>query len=357
MKETKKRMEELQSSQKHTFDELSKYQSDTIWEIMGKLAFHFKSEDTSKRFCKWSPDEVPAPKATWEETENEILRCISERSQQFVQDWEDEEHEFATAQDKMIEYLCKLYSLMEEEICMVEEEVIFVEEKPEDLHHDQCTTKTRERFQTLSTASTSPVWLRQGLASVVIGSPFSFGALISKIKEKLKFQTKMYKSDPCTYMSNRCHESLKVISAQDRLLPFINAQLEDSMQFLRQMREKIPTLIEGDQQLYQQLLEDTRSNTDIQNFYEPLNTRLESLKRDVAVYTVKEIRRSDFTTRELQWTEESIIGTGSFSTVYSGVLSRKEEPAVKVALKVYADLLTSDNVWHFIGEEQALRFV
>lgn len=359
MEELKKRMEELQSSHGQTLDKLSKYQSELIWEIMGKLAFHFKSQDTSKRFCEWSPDEVPAPRATWEETENEVLRCISERSQKFVQDWEDEEHEFATAQDKMIKDLCQKYSLMEEEVRMVEEEVLFVDEKPEGVHHAK--KKSQKGIQKLPSASTFPVWLKQGLASIVINSPFSFGAFLSKIKEKLNYQTKLqsYEKDPCAYMSNRCRESLKVISTQDRLLVFIQAQLEDSIHLLRQMREKIPKLIEGDQQLYQQLLEDTRSTTEIQNFYEPHKTTLESLKRDVTVYKVKEIRRSDFTTKELTWTEnsKSIIGTGSFSIIYSGVLSRKGEREVTVALKVYKDRLTRENVLHFIDEEQALRFV
>ena len=361
MEELRKRMEELQSSHRQTLDELSEYQSELIWEIMGKLAFYFKSDDTRKRFCEWSPAEVPMPKPTWEETENEVLKYISERCQKFVQDWEDEEHEFAKAQDKMIKHFCEKYSLMEEEVRMAEEELLFVYEKP-DVHHEQFTTrKSQKRIQKLPPASTFPVWLTQGLASIVIDPSFSFWAFLSKIKEILNYPTKLqiYEKDPCAYMSERCLESLKVISNQDRLLCFIKAQLEDSIQLLKQMREKIPKLIEGDQQLYQQLLEDTRSKTEIQNVYEPLNTMLESLKRDVTFYSVTEIRRSDFTTRETMWAEdaESIIGRGSFSIVYSGVLSRKGEPAVKVALKVYNELLTRENVWHFIDEEQPLRFV
>ncbi len=361
MEELKKRMEEIQSSHGQTLDKLSEYQFELIWEIMGKLAFYFKSQDTSNRFCEWSPEEVPAPRATWEETENEVLRCISQRSQKFVQDWEDEKHEFATAQDKMIKDVCQKYSLMEEEVRMVEEDVLFVNEKPVGVHHAHFATKKSQKgIQRLCSASTFPVWLKQGLASIVIDSPFSFGAFLSKIKEKLNYQTtlQLYEKDPCAYMSDRCRESLKVITNQDRLLPFIQAQLEDSIHLLRQIKEKIPKLIEGDQQLYQQLLEDTRSTTEIQNVYEPHKSTLESLKRDVTFYTVKEIRRSDFPIKELTWTEngESIIGRGSFSIVYSGVLSRKGEREVKVALKVYKDLLTREHVWHFIAEEQALRY-
>ena len=120
MTEIKKRMEELQRSQNETIEELGKYQKQLIWEITGKLAFQFKATGTSTRFCKWPPSEVPVPEATWEATEDKILRSIPKRSHQFVQEWEDDEHEFAKAQDKIIKDLCETYSIMEGEIRKVE---------------------------------------------------------------------------------------------------------------------------------------------------------------------------------------------------------------------------------------------
>lgn len=362
MADVKKRMKELERSQNETIEELGQNQTQLIWEITGKLAFHFKATDTSALFCKWSPTEVPLPKATWEETENEILRSISERSYQFVQKWEDEEHEFAEAQNKMIKDLCKKYNFMEEEIRKVEDEVLFVDGTAEVFQPEKSTNtlrQTQERFQNVPIASRSHVWLRQGLASVVIRSPLS--KLVSKLKGKRNFPRKIkeYETDRCAYMSERCRVCLEVLSDQNRLFPFINEQLEDSVLFLNQIKEKIPKLIEGDKQLYQQLLSDRRNKADILSCYEPKRENLESLMGDVAIYATKEIMRSDFIPKDLKWTEDckSIIGSGSFSTVYAGVLTRKEGKEVKVALKVYTDLLSKENVRQFWDEGMIMRQV
>ena len=319
-------MEELKRSQNETIKELGKYQTQLIWEITGRLAFYFKATGTSTRFCEWSPAEVPDSEATWAETDDEILRSISKRIHQFVQEWEDEEHEFAKAQE---------------------------------IRTANPLSIPEEGFQNGPIASKTPVWLRQGLASVIIRSPLS--KLVSKLKERLDFSRKLskYQTDPCTHMSERCTASLEILSDQDRLLPFITEQLEDSVQVLNQIKEKIPKLIEGDEELYRQLLSDTRSKADIQNFYEPIGEKLESLKGEVIVYALKEIRRSDFSDGDLKWTEDdrSIVGRGSLSTVYSGVLSRKEEKEIKVALRVHTDLLSKENVGQFWNEDMTMRFV
>ena len=86
----KRRMQELQESQQRKFDELSKYQSEILEDIIAKLSEYFKSEETVKQFCEWSPDEAPEVKETWQLTKDEVLKCISKRTQQFVQNWEDE---------------------------------------------------------------------------------------------------------------------------------------------------------------------------------------------------------------------------------------------------------------------------
>ena len=362
MTEIKKRMEELQRLQNETIEELGENQKQLIWEITGKLAFHFKATGTSTRFCTWSPTEVPVPEATWEETEDKILRSISKRSHQFVQEWEDDEHEFAKAQDKIIKDLCENYNIMEEEIRKVEDEVLFVNGTAEVFQQKKRTSGLRniqERFQNVPIVKKTPVWLRQGLAAVVIRSPLS--KLVSKLRERLDSPRKLkkYQTDQCAYMSERCKASLKVLSDQIHLLPFITEQLEDSVRVLNQIKEKIPKLIEGDKQLYQQLLSDTRSKADIQNFYEPISKKLESLKEKVFVYAMTEIRRSDFSEGDLKWTEDSrsIVGNGTFSTVYAGELSRKEEKEIKVALKVYTDLLSEENVFQFWNEDMTMRFV
>ena len=126
------------------------------------------------------------------------------------------------------------------------------------------------------------------------------------------------------------------------------------------MKAKISRLRERDKKLYQQLLTETRSKFEIQGIYQPMSLQLESLRQNITVFNIKEIRKSDFSRGELKWNEEEIstvIGRGTFSTVYRGVLSQRGQLEIKVALKVYRNPLQSHNVWHFIDEERALRFV
>ena len=111
-----RRIQELQESQQCKFDELSKYQSEILEDIIAKLSEYFKSDETVKKFCKWSLNEAPKVKETWQQTKDEVLKCISKRTQQFIQKWEYETHEFATAQVSPAKFCFEKYDIMEEEI-------------------------------------------------------------------------------------------------------------------------------------------------------------------------------------------------------------------------------------------------
>ncbi|RMX55977.1 hypothetical protein pdam_00021724 [Pocillopora damicornis] len=150
----------------------------------------------------------------------------------------------------------------------------------------------------------------------------------------------------------------RIFDELNRLLPFISKQLEDAVLYLRLIKEKILKLREGDELIYQRLLEDERGSTEIRKIYEPLNNELEFLRRNVTVYTLREIGQSDFAREELKCDVENLdffIGGGSFSAVFRGILHRKGSPEIMVAIKMYSDPLTSNNVWHFVDEERALR--
>lgn len=345
------RMEELQNSQKRIFDELSEHQSNTFKEILQKLVVHFNSEETRKSFCEWSKDEVPKLQGTWQDTKNEALKYVSERTNQFVQRWEGEENEFDRARVSLIQHCCIKYDIMEEEMREVAEDFVIADIPQEEIGKNLKPIKVQERLPT----SGAPPWLRQGLASVVVGS--SLQMLGTKLKKALYYKTKLdrFNDDPCASMSKRSRKCLQVISSPDRLLPFIREQLEDAVIYLRGIKERIPELREGDELIYRQLLEDRRSHTVIEEIYVPLNDQLESLRRDLTVYTLREIKSSDFAREELQCDFDSVLGRGSFSTVFKGVLHRKGSPEINVAVKMYSNPLTSKNVWHFVAEERALR--
>ena len=353
IKRVMSRMEGLKSSQERRFDELGQHLQKVFQEIVRKLAAYFKSEETIKRFCEWSTDEAPPALATWLETKSEALKYISERIHQFVQQWEDDKHEFKKAQDSLIQYCTEKYDVMAEEICKVEEQA-FLDETEADVLQDEELTQSKSR------KSTTPAWLREGLASVVVGSSGFLSKLPAKDKKKPHFsltKRQRYVNSPCGYMSQKSRKCIDGFATQDRLLPFITEQLKDAVQFLKQIKEKIPQLREGDEQLYQQLLENKRSKTENEEIYEPLMAQIRLLQNGLTLYNVSEIRKSDFTDEQLKCDEkwESIIGEGSFSTVYKGTLSREGQPEIEVALKRYREPLTTNNAWHFVDEERPLR--
>lgn len=202
MKRVMDRMVELESSQDRIFEELSDCQLQVIKEIIEKLANYFKSAETSERFCNWSYSQVPHAGETWEETKSEVLKCISERAQHFVQEWEDERHHFAKAQVALIKYCTEKYDIMEEEIQKVEDVVLCDEEEQERPTREVSRpSRSCKKMPKKSIDVTTPVWFRQGLASVVVGAPF-VGALTQKFKQSIQYKKKLqrYTKDPFSYM-------------------------------------------------------------------------------------------------------------------------------------------------------------
>ena len=359
MKKVMDRMLELETSQDRLFKELSEHQFHVIKGIIDNLVMYFKSEGTSQKFCTWSSFQVPEPQQTWEDTKSEVLKCISERARQFVQEWEDEQHHFSEAQNVLLKHCAEKYDIMEEEIRKVEEDVLSEEQAQESpICEPSKQSGSRKQLPKKPMDATAPVWFRQGLASVVLSTPF-VDALGVKLKRNFQNKKKLerYKHDQLSYMKKKSLKCLRLITNEESLLPFITRQLEDAVQFLAEIKARIPRLREGDKKLYEELLTNSRSKFELQGIYEPVSSRLDALKRNTTVFNVNEMRKSDFSREELQWNQDdkSVVGKGSFSTVYSGVLSRGGQPEVKVALKVYNKPLTNYNVLNFIDEERALR--
>ncbi|XP_022796285.1 uncharacterized protein LOC111334739 isoform X2 [Stylophora pistillata] len=356
MQKVMDRMAGLEKSQDQLFNELSESQLQAIKEVINDLANYFKSEDTTRRFCAWSSSDLPEDKATWEETKSEALKCISERARAFVQKWEEDEHHFARTQVALIKHCAAKYDIMEVDIRNLQEEVGRPEQ--ENLSFDPFKRYASLRRR-LPVQGNAPVWFRQGLTSVVLGTPFIYN-LAEKLKKNFKNKRKLekFKLDLVSYMKKKSQKCLGLIANEESLLPFINDQLKDAVQFLKNIKAKISRLREGDKQIYSQLYEaNVRSTFEIKEVYEPVRSRLEVLKREVTVYEVNFLRTSKFSNKELQWNQDdkSIVGRGTFSTVYSGALLRKGQPEVEVALKVYNNPIRSNNISHFIEEEYALR--
>lgn len=186
-------------------------------------------------------------------------------------------------------------------------------------------------------------------------------ALTQKLKKKFQYQRKLeqFRNDRRLYVEKKSKKCLKLIAKEDSLLPFITEQLDDAVQFLVQIKAKIPKLRQSYKKFYRQLLADSRSAFEIQGIYQPINSRVDVLRTEIAVFEVTFMRTSDISAGQLhiQWSQydESIVGKGNLSTVYRGVLNREGQPETQVALKVYNSPIESTNMRRFTEKEEVLR--
>ena len=206
-----------------------------------------------------------------------------------MQEREDRENDFAKGQDALLKYCTEKYDIMEEDIQKMEEVALCdeIEQESPTCEPSRPPRSGKKPSKTSLDVSTS-VWFRQGLSSVVVGVPF-FGVFTQKFKHSIQYNRKLqsYNKDPSVYMKKRSEKCLKIIANEDRLLPCITGQLDDAVQFLSEIKTKIPRLRENDKKLYRQLLTESRSKLEIQGAYEPLRSRLEDLKRGIMVLNIK----------------------------------------------------------------------
>ncbi|XP_022796283.1 serine/threonine-protein kinase 33-like [Stylophora pistillata] len=275
--------------------------------IITDLVAHFKSDDIANKFCSWHEYEIPVIKPTWEEAKSEVLRCISERAREFIQEWEDEKHHFAKSYVSLIRLCIEKYDIMEEDLRNVEEGALSensVQNRPNGAYSTLPTIQPKTLLKKPPSGK-APVWHRQGLASVVLRTTL-MASLTKKLKRNFQYKKKLedFKTNPNSYMEKKSKKCLRIIANEDSLLPFINEQLEDAVQFLVQIKAEIPRI------------------------------------RD----------------EELLWNQDDkyIVGKGTFSSVYSGILLQEGQPETKVALKVNNSSLRSSNVWHSTKEEKVL---
>ncbi|XP_022802300.1 uncharacterized protein LOC111339838 [Stylophora pistillata] len=352
---------ELEKSQDQLVDELREYQRQIIQGIITDLITYFKSDEIEKKFCEWDQYEIPEAKRTWEETKHEVLSCISERAREFVQQWEDKKHPFAKSHDALIQLCAEKYDIMEEDIRKIDEETL-----PGNPEEDSSSGESLEqrvsrksRLSEKHRSSNAPLWLRQGLTSVVLTTPF-MAALTQKLKKKFQYQRKLeqFRNDRRLYVEKKSKKCLKLIAKEDSLLPFITEQLDDAVQFLVQIKAKVPKLRQSYKKFYRQLLADSRSAFEIQGIYQPINSRVDILRTEIAVFEVTFMRTSDISAGQLhiQWSQydESIVGKGNLSTVYRGVLNREGQPETQVALKVYNSPIENTNMRRFTEKEEVL---
>ena len=347
------RLKAIETDQNEVMDDLSRQMNKRVGDAMTQLKVYLSSEEVKARFTYWTLDDVPKAESSWEVTKKQIMKVLSNRLQEILEHWEEDNQVFLNARESLVKHFRWRFEYVEEQLRNIQravtaDNVDFSQNSPLDTGFT--TTKK------VIIGATSPIWLPLGLVALVIGAPVvGIVAIKAKIEDKRKVQK--YEADKCAFMAKLSEDYLEVAQNELVVQQFVKEQLQDAELCLKQIEARIPELIQADKMLCLQLIEETRSQKEIQQAYQPIMDEGTDLRGKLAVFGLKEVRANEISSEELVWKEDmsSCLGIGAYGVVYQGTMKRQGSGVQPVALKVYNEALDTKNASDIMVEVQLLR--
>ena len=348
----------IETRQSKVIEELNKYLKDRVDGAMRKLADYLSSEEVKVRFTSWTLDEVPKVESSWEVTANEITKVLSRRLREIIEQWEEDNQVFTSARESLVKHFQQQYQYVEEQLQNLQTAVTSDHVNgPQNVLLDEELTVGEK----VIIGVTSPIWLPLGLGlgvvALVIGAPI---VGVMAIKEKMEERRKIrkYEADKCAYMTKLSAEYLNEAKNEVLLETFVREQLEDAKLCLKQIEARIPELIQADKMLCEQLIDETRSQEEIEETYQPIMNEGSKLRGQLAVFGFTEVCANEINSEELEWKEDAShrLGCGAFASVYKGKMRKRgADQRMPVALKVCNNALDETNASETMTEVQLLR--
>ena len=346
------RLEAIEKQKSEVVADLHQYLKTRTKVALQKLSEYLSSEEVKVRFTSWTLDEVPRSEDSWEVTKNEITKALSRRLREFIEQWEEDNKEFANARASLVQHFQTRYNFVEGQLRNLESAITA----------DSISFKVQLSLETNFSLTekvifgvTSPIWVPLGLVALVIGVPiYGIVAIRNKLEERKKI--KNYEEDKCAFMREASAVYLEDFKDKELLKPFVKEQMKEAKVCLKQIEARLPELIEADKMLCKHLLEERRSQKDIKDRYQPIMDEGTIIRGILAEFGFKEVRATDIAADNLNWKQEasSRLGLGAFGAVYQGEMKRDQDSYI-VALKLYNDALDARNASLFMAEVQILR--
>ena len=343
----------IEKQQNDVMEDLKKYFKKRENDALEKLSKHLSSEEVEAHFTSWTLDEVPKVERSWEVTHSQIVKVISSRLREIIQQWEEDNQVFTNARESLVQHFQQRYNFVGEQLRNLQDTVVGNNVKVRQAAPiDSAGFDLGEK---IVSGVTSPIWFPLGLVSLVIGAPI-VGALAIKEKLEDKRQIKKYEENKCPFMAKQSIIYLTIFRNETVLRSFVKDQLEDARLCLRQIEARVPELIQADKMLCEQLRDETRSKEEIQKFYQPIMDEGSRLRGQLAVFGILEVRASDISSEELDWKQDtsSRLGCGAFGAVYQGTM-RRHGFVQPVALKVCNEVLEAKSTSEILAEVELLR--
>ena len=74
--------------------ELKEYLSKRVYRALTRLSKSLSMDDVRMRFTSWTLDDAPKAEMSWEAAENQIMKTLSWRLRNIIEQWEEDNKVF-----------------------------------------------------------------------------------------------------------------------------------------------------------------------------------------------------------------------------------------------------------------------
>ena len=373
MKNAKRKKEERLKARKELDEKLSKLKQGTpiqeiedaiashVKQVLTKLESYLQTEEFKRNFVWWTEDDLPTTEGgqTFSNMKKAFSRCIEQRFENILKDWERTEKCFSQAHAELRAQFDKDVLEFEREIQDIDR--VLVGGGVDDFR--PCEIRSGRKFSPflmMIGVIFWPVRMSVGLAAGVLSVPFLGVLAIGKHLKEHHLRTNSY-------------QILKVLSAEflkDFIDHKIHSYVQDkfSVETNRIARIKMcyqPLITKYEQRCKDLTKEEDESrDKEILKKYSPLYTNLKNMNENLKFDAIQngiqvmypscrlEVRRLQYDERE----REACLGEGSFAKIFKGRYfppgHRRRDVAVKKILKPP----DPSNVAAFLKEAAMLKY-
>ena len=356
MTQTLLRLDAIEKLQDKVMADLQKYLDERVEETVQQLSEYLSSERVIARFSSWSLDEVPKTRPCWEETEYDIQKVLLSRFQEIIEEWEERNKVFENTRRNLLQYFQESYNLFEEQLRNLQTGITadgFVE-----IYHPGRPWMTRKvvgfGFLLFATVGLHLITFSQ---STFEDKLFMVGAAICGdmlLIDDWRRQKK-YGGNQCSEMAKMASNYLAAAARKDKLKLVVQGKFKQAELCLKQIKSRIPEMIQADKMLYKELIVEKRTEEEVHDLYRPMMDQGSDLRGKLMEFGIKEVCAADVSPEELEWKEDSssLLGNGAFGAVYQGTMSRNGNIQT-VALKVFSDVLDARNACSLMEKVETL---
>ena len=307
------RLNAIEKQQDKVMADLWKYLKERTDETVQQLSEYLSSEEVKARFITFDSLTV---------NEMSVTNLVSRRFQEIIQEWEEEHRVFTNARQDLLQYFQQRYSFVEEQLLKLQ-----IATTTDGLVHFDFAENSWHCF-------------------------FRRLVFVSKFTVQKVF-------GPCNrtwYFESYALGYLASAARKNNLVFMVQQQFQQAELFLKQIESRIPELIHADKKLYEELIDESRTNKELQEIYQPIMDQGSEFRGQLMEFGIKEVCAVDVSAEELDWKEDcsSLLGSGAFGAVYQGTMSRNRNVKT-VALKVCSDVLNARNACSLMEEVETLR--